>query len=504
MGRRLALSTNRSIYWLNLSGGGNRAAIYHFGVMHRLHEAGLLGDVVGISATSGGSIVTGAWTQSLGSLRGGNRPTDPWPLFSRTCIKAFRRGLLCPAVLVALAWTSYTASAGVLYWQREYALCVAIVGFLCHVSAFLIHIQDGALSAEGWRSYYNASAGAGRGMRWKWLGKALLRPPASRILSLNLRMYSGMLLSSSSSCGTSTFYNAVELEKGRQVVLSSAGLHAVASPRDMDILVRRRTYNGALFRGEPLLAEAVAASSSFPPVFKPVRAVIQEEDGRTRPVHLLDGGVTDNAGFKLFMSLYLSARAQPLERGGSDPSLPVTGIRTVITCDAGRSIKPLRRVSSRLKGVARLLSVVQNTQSDDMFGRVDALEALGLNPLLFGLQVGIPSVEEDGTFRHDKDMSEISSLLPRIRTHLDAFTIPEIVALAYCGYRQTSNVVGSAELPLPGQHKPSQFSSMQDYANGYGWVVSETDVLRTLRESGARVSLKRTGQVIRERLRYKL
>ena len=43
--------------WLSLSGGGLRAAIFHFGCLERLHELGLLPHVYAISATSGGAII---------------------------------------------------------------------------------------------------------------------------------------------------------------------------------------------------------------------------------------------------------------------------------------------------------------------------------------------------------------------------------------------------------------------------------------------------------------
>jgi predicted acylesterase/phospholipase RssA len=50
---------------LALSGGGYRAAFFHLGVLRKLHELGLLERIAVISSVSGGSIVAGAYAQSL-------------------------------------------------------------------------------------------------------------------------------------------------------------------------------------------------------------------------------------------------------------------------------------------------------------------------------------------------------------------------------------------------------------------------------------------------------
>jgi len=50
---------------LALSGGGYRAAFFHLGVLRKLHELALLDRVAVISGVSGGSIVAGAYAQSL-------------------------------------------------------------------------------------------------------------------------------------------------------------------------------------------------------------------------------------------------------------------------------------------------------------------------------------------------------------------------------------------------------------------------------------------------------
>jgi predicted acylesterase/phospholipase RssA len=43
--------------WLAMSGGGLRAALFHYGALKRLYELDLLEDVTVISATSGGALI---------------------------------------------------------------------------------------------------------------------------------------------------------------------------------------------------------------------------------------------------------------------------------------------------------------------------------------------------------------------------------------------------------------------------------------------------------------
>ena len=55
-GRRAQAGDPEGI-WLAMSGGGLRAALFHFGAIKRLYELDLLEDVTVISATSGGAMI---------------------------------------------------------------------------------------------------------------------------------------------------------------------------------------------------------------------------------------------------------------------------------------------------------------------------------------------------------------------------------------------------------------------------------------------------------------
>jgi predicted acylesterase/phospholipase RssA len=50
---------------LSLSGGGYRAAGFHLGALRLLHRVGLLGDVVGLSTVSGGTLIGAAYVSSV-------------------------------------------------------------------------------------------------------------------------------------------------------------------------------------------------------------------------------------------------------------------------------------------------------------------------------------------------------------------------------------------------------------------------------------------------------
>ena len=57
----------RPSLWLSLSGGGSRAAIFHYGFLKRFHELGLLRHVYAISATSGGALIAALLNTYAGS-----------------------------------------------------------------------------------------------------------------------------------------------------------------------------------------------------------------------------------------------------------------------------------------------------------------------------------------------------------------------------------------------------------------------------------------------------
>lgn len=85
--------------WLAMSGGGTRAALFHFGALKRLHELGHLPQV--ISATSGGALVA-----ALLGVHGPIRHANDWKDFEQNLLDAAVRGLLGPVAWSVVAWLS--------------------------------------------------------------------------------------------------------------------------------------------------------------------------------------------------------------------------------------------------------------------------------------------------------------------------------------------------------------------------------------------------------------
>lgn len=85
---------------LCLSGGGLRAALYHLGVLKRLHELDLLHEVQALSAVSGGALTAALFQQSVEGYAAGEDGTPAariryeWNHVERCLLKAADAGLL--------------------------------------------------------------------------------------------------------------------------------------------------------------------------------------------------------------------------------------------------------------------------------------------------------------------------------------------------------------------------------------------------------------------------
>lgn len=96
--------------WLALSGGGMRAALFHYGAIKRLYELGLLQEVTAISATSGGAIIA-----ALIGLHGPFTEDEPdnWLTFEKSLLTAATRGLLGPTMWSFIAWICLILSVSI-------------------------------------------------------------------------------------------------------------------------------------------------------------------------------------------------------------------------------------------------------------------------------------------------------------------------------------------------------------------------------------------------------
>jgi predicted acylesterase/phospholipase RssA len=427
--------------WLNLSGGGFRAAIFHYGCMRRLHELGLLERVVGISATSGGAIVSALWSMHVslqisagiealtGELDTAElRSTSiaaAWPSFERDLLNAVRNGVLAATGLLVGAMVSYVCGLGgltaglMVHNPAAFRLGFSFLlfGLLLHLCVLASLIRKEVLSEATWahspRNHRRLRA------RIRRLMLALVSPSQLRRQTMDLRMFHGFLITELDPFRHPfwVFFNAVNLEKGRQAVIGPL-LESGIDPGDLSKQWKGRVDDSDWRLAEDTpLSSVVAASTAFPPVFAPVPLTFGCQDHPSATMHFLDGGVTDNAGFKLARGLALHTRP---------PGSFREQVRMILTLDASQPPKQHRSIVTRLQGSWRLVQIALNAQGDDLFASTAALSRLGYRAHTIGLQVGF----------HADSLEGLNESLKAVRTHLDGFTAAEIAALAYCGYSQ--------------------------------------------------------------------
>jgi hypothetical protein len=463
----MAIDDNRAAgLWLNLSGGGFRAAIFHYGCVRRLHEAALLSRLVGISATSGGSIVAGLWAmhfeRSFRTRLGepGWREQSPtrrraevfeaaavaaWPRFESDFVELVRNGLLKQTALLVAAASLYLL-AGVLLAVRLLAdpaeglmiatVCVFAAGVALHVGLAVSLLSAGALRRDTWA--FAPHPDVTFRARLSLFAKALLSPSRLRWYTMDLFAFHGYPFMWLKQPLFRVFFNAVNLEAGRQAVLSPLLESGLDDP-DLDTQWKARPDEDFDWRIAPAtpLSRAVAASTAFPPWFAPVPIdMVRRRDGRERRTcRFVDGGVTDNAGFKLSRGLSGWGHPPP-PTGDRHQASFKEEVRLVLTLDASRSPRVEARVATRLRAALRLAQVAQNAQVNDLDAATNSLRDIGYIAWAAGLQTGF----------QEEPLSTLNSSLTSVRTHLDGFTTDEIGALGYCGYMRMEYMITGGHL----------------------------------------------------------
>lgn len=446
--------------WLNLSGGGFRAAIFHFGCLRRLHELGLMRHVVGISATSGGALVAALWAMHFqiklkGLIDETDRPTErrveliaraedaAWPEFESDLLALVRRGVLAPVGLLLSSFSFYAVALLALAIgefttpQLGHVAAVSLItAVLLQATVLVSLIRDGALRLEisllREPVVLPAPKRSLRRARLALLGMALLSPSRLRRYTLELRVFRGFLLKELDLSPVKVFFNAVNLDEGRQAVIGrscESGIDRVALRR----LWQSRAEGGV---GHiPLgtrLSEVVGASTAIPPWFRPVPLTIKRQGRKETRSHFIDGGVTDNVAFKLAWGLArYSESPDPewVDQPWYEPSFKES-VGAVFTIDASRPTTARSRVVSRVQAILRLAQVAQNAQMEDLVAVTESLRALDIRAFNVGLQVGFD----------DEPLERLNTYLTRVRTHLGKFTAGEIGAIAYCGYARIETV----------------------------------------------------------------
>jgi hypothetical protein len=412
--------------WLNLSGGGFRAALVHLGCMRRLHELGIANRIVGFSATSGGAFIAALWsahavTEAASTDQEGRLATtdseESWRRFERNFVSLVHRGLLGTVSLLVCALTSYAAAyclfAAGLWLDLPPTIAGAFLALAValHNVLLVVLLRDGALRPR-------RVGDVDLLHRVRQLVLALTLPSQTRIYTMDLRAFQGLPLSYLRSLDAGrVFFNAVDLDTAEQVVVSPWMLSSLAAHLLKEQWEGQGAQRGLEFEDGFPLAQAVAAATALPPVFRPITVHLRRPGilGRTT-CHLVDAGVTDNAGFRL---------AHGFVQSNVEGERFEDRVSLVLTIHAGRHAEERSGGWSRLRTFSRLAAVVDTAQRDNLFITNRALERSGVNARAIGLgeKHGVPNLPE-----------RLSERVGQVRTHLDGFTYTEIAAIAYVGY----------------------------------------------------------------------
>jgi predicted acylesterase/phospholipase RssA len=437
--------------WLSLSGGGFRAAIFHFGCLKRLHEIGLLGHVYAISATSGGALIAGLLN------RYAQYPEiDPesrryvldykWEDFERAFLELAHRGVLGPVAIQVIAYAfTLLAWCGVscgLYGLGKTAIELGFLSLVMAIACFsglaiyLLRerVQEPSEEAQRWAKLSSSFAVAEWNKRsWRRFFDMLLRPAFLRRQLLNIRAFKGRLLSGMNH-RPQTFMNSVNLNNGEQTVFTT-GVVTTLDSKGSSELWECRADRPSSRSGEIDIAQAVAASSAYPPFFSPVQVATRERFFGS----FVDGGVVDNFAMNVprAFSVHIhSARGQRYDGGWGSIGSFKSRTSRIMAIDGSAAIDvKLRPIWLRLPTALRILDIVGNQQSEDA-------ETAGWN---FSRNLGIPFAMVTlrwgfpfGSKFHD---DKINRYVSKVRTHFDSFSYEEIATVAYCGYLWAEELV---------------------------------------------------------------
>ena len=469
--------SNEPSIFLCLSGGGFRATLFHYGCLKRLNELGILGYVYGISATSGGAITAALLLQNCSSHinKERNAYIYNWETFEKQLLNFVTRGaleqvnklisaytfyifsllflfffifdylsgidstdcwiaigLLCLSfAIISLNWIFYCGSVVALavltladYFPINtvyfgFSIIFFIVGLIYHFRLFwLIRKMSGKTSNTKKKSSNNTSKN-----RCRFI-KMLFCPSFLRIETMNVSVFNCQTLDKIHSY-PHIFLTAVNLCNGEEMVFTNSNNGALLSLGSRDC--------GFLWDGYGLgkenkyahieLAQAVAASSAFPPVFLPVK--IDDE-------HIFsDGGLVDNLAIKVPEAFSLYIDPWYSNSYGNNKTSFKDKTKFVLILDGSHILdreQSKTKLGSRLKALFRIFDIPINAHGED--AKIAALNFQYKEIPAWSMSLQQSGLEA-GNFLVDNDLTYF---LPRIRTHLDKFNLQECATLAYYGY----------------------------------------------------------------------
>lgn len=284
-------------------------------------------------------------------------------------------------------------------------------------------------------------------------------------------LFGGAQLADLSATGPELHMLATSMSTGELVDFSSSGVSVC--PAGSATVASARTYPASSLP----LATAVAASSAFPPLFRPVQITREDLHARESEFphtqYLTDGGVFDNLGTHRIIQL--------LEGDGAEPIV-------LLLSDASSGFD--WKLQQRRWGV-----ITRNVRASDiLMGRVADLEAQAVTastqPIL---RASIHDLVRDSDVRlkveyrpQDVDLQRACRFL---RTDLDAFSLEEISALVRHGYETTLAAMQNVVSP------PSDENTITDPCP-VGWPF-HIDLIQQARMLGRLVdSLVKTGNIL--------
>jgi predicted acylesterase/phospholipase RssA len=437
--------------WLAMSGGGLRAALFHYGALKRLYELDLLEDVTVISATSGGALIA-ALIGLHGPLTNGD--LEKWENFENRFLSAATLGLLGPTMWSLTAWvflllsaTAGLANLALSLWINNsptlttiFWVCFAACATSMMVTATWMHCATTRSSqsdhfgetrrlAPSFQTIKEIYGGIGERIR-HWLNAVLLQldPSYVRWHFLNHLLFRNAVMGDLN-FGQKIFICAADLNSGRELVFSEkllGELSASGSPRlwrqhMVEVRTGERPFKTIL--GENIaVATAVAASSALPPFLTAVPIFV---DGRL-VANCIDGGVIDNHALIIARQMAKYADEQSVDALGRTFA---NSVGHVLALDASSPIESYERFFwLRTSTLLRLGDVLHNRQIQGVLEDLDDIQRLfNVSAHAVGLRIG---PDESCAFKNPLIVSRAA----RIRTHFDRFSLIECSVLAYLGY----------------------------------------------------------------------
>lgn len=480
--------------WLAMSGGGFRAALFHYGCLKRLHEVGLLPHVSGVSATSGGAYVAallGVHSEDLDLY------ADPprlglwrydWPAFEQALLRLVRHGVLWEVGLLVSAAILYAVGTLAGLWHPQLGAFAAGAGLAAHLSLAVFLYRQGAHRHSYEERLYWKHRGRDIGWTswkaWRRFFEMLVMPAYLRWNILDLHAFHGLPLASLHS-HPRIYLGGYDLNTGMEMVFSKYMIAPLERATANSLWYQSAWPNPKWQGGDIGIALAVAASSALPPYFRPVR--VRGPNGLIGV--FVDGGLTDNLAMNVPRAFSLYARREDGMSPDPHPANPFRDeTKLVLMLDASRGVIPkAKRQWSRLRSLKRLVDVIGTPGVDSAISTLEFLDMAGITSRALGLRVGF--MPRGGLADRELDLQ-----IARVRTNLDGFSPIECATLAYCGYLCVEELI--AELPSLGISYPLKDLRLKDLSemlpDGVEDVPADPDALRAhLRYSHRRFLIAR-------------